>query len=288
MTARVAVAIIHGMGNQEQDFHLPLVEDITRKLKQQHIDPDDFAFRPIWWARIMAAKEEWLIEALKKNNNLDWMRLRKFVVQALADAIAYQKTYRSTASPTHETPIYELVHQLIGHEVHRLSTMVQHPAPFVVIGHSLGCHMMSNYIWDTQHGNLDYVTDKNNPFERLETLSFLATFGCNIPLFVLANNALEPIQFPPPSASNVFPNKPDGAIRAATQWLNFYDPDDVLGWPLKGLSPNYEQTVRRDIAVNAGNLLTSWNPASHSGYWHDNDVTGPIADGLAQIRALLP
>jgi len=30
--------------------------------------------------------------------------------------------------------------------------------------------------------------------------------------------------------------------------------------------------VKADVAVNVGGLLTSWNPASHLGYWEDEDI----------------
>lgn len=41
--------------------------------------------------------------------------------------------------------------------------------------------------------------------------------------------------------------------------------------------------MKRDVPVNAGGLLTSWNPGSHIAYWTDNDVTVPVAEKLATL-----
>jgi hypothetical protein len=54
-----------------------------------------------------------------------------------------------------------------------------------------------------------------------------------------------------------------------------YAGDDVLGYPLKPLSPSYTQTVTADLHINAGGLFTSWNPISHTEYWTNNDSQNP-------------
>ena len=63
---------------------------------------------------------------------------------------------------------------------------------------------------------------------------------------------------------------------------NFYDKDDVLAFPLKGVNEAYRKAVTKDIAVNVGGLLTSWNPLSHLNYDSDNEVITPIVDGLVR------
>ena len=65
--------------------------------------------------------------------------------------------------------------------------------------------------------------------------------------------------------------------------MNFYDRDDVIGYPLKCLNDAYDRSVTDDRQVNVGNLLTMWNPASHVGYLQDGDVVGPVADGLVKL-----
>lgn len=64
-------------------------------------------------------------------------------------------------------------------------------------------------------------------------------------------------------------------------WDNYYDADDVLGWPLAQLGPDYAAVNDRE--VNAGSLISSWNPASHGAYWSDKDVVEPPAKTLEEL-----
>ena len=59
--------------------------------------------------------------------------------------------------------------------------------------------------------------------------------------------------------------------------MNFFDADDVLGSPLKPLSPSYDQAVSADLEINVGNLLMAWNPIAHTAYWTDHDFAKPVA-----------
>lgn len=64
------------------------------------------------------------------------------------------------------------------------------------------------------------------------------------------------------------------------KWLNFFDPDDVLGYPLKPLSPKHQRAVGRDAAINAGGIAAGGNPMSHSRYRSDNAFTESAAKFL--------
>ena len=72
---------------------------------------------------------------------------------------------------------------------------------------------------------------------------------------------------------------------------NFFDEDDVLGWPIDQLG--YIHHFVKDRPINAGNLFTSRNSLSHTGYWSDRDLLHPLADILRHwtnmpTRAALP
>ena len=112
------------------------------------------------------------------------------------------------------------------------------------------------------------------------------TFGRALPLFTLALPKV--VAVAPPRASPAL----TPAVRAVARWDNDYDPDDVLGWPLRTvgspvpLGPGehaYAEAVDADHAVDAGGLLTSWNPLSHTQYWRDPDVLDPTADQIAAV-----
>ena len=72
-----------------------------------------------------------------------------------------------------------------------------------------------------------------------------------------------------------------------SKWDNYFDEDDVLGYPLKPIGASYDKAVNRDIAINAGTWLTSWNPLSHEGYWTDDDLISPTARRIIATLALL-
>lgn len=69
------------------------------------------------------------------------------------------------------------------------------------------------------------------------------------------------------------------------RWYNFYDKDDVVAYPLKGLNDEYNGVVAEDIEINVGSAATSWNPACHTGYWEDVDFYKPVAEFLGELQA---
>ena len=116
-------------------------------------------------------------------------------------------------------------------------------------------------------GDLDYIA--LSPFERMQKLAGIVTFGCNIPFFTFAYEAVEPIEFPPGELT--------ATLKRKAKWLNYYDPDDVLGYPLKAINADYRKVVTKDIPINVGGVFSSWNPLAHGGYWTDNSFTKPVA-----------
>jgi hypothetical protein len=288
MSRKLGVLLVHGMGSQNFDFADPMIEELKSLLRKHGSDPDDVEFESAWWAPVLDQKENELLRRLQDGAQLEWMSLRKFVFQSLADAIAYQGSYRRFSQD--QMTVYRDVHRVIAESMARLYRRLREgkptealDPPLIVIAHSLGCHMMSNYIWDLQISN-----PKNlSPFQTFQTLSGMLTFGCNIPLFTLAFEGVKPIAFPPSGIAQFFPGASDDQVEKVTKWLTFYDPDDVLGYPLRKLSAEYETTVDQDLPVNVGSILAAWNPMSHTKYWTDNDVTRPIANLLHETLRLL-
>ena len=103
-------------------------------------------------------------------------------------------------------------------------------------------------------------------FKRLETLKAFITFGCPISIFHLCQE------------KSVADQLPEGAI-----WENYYDPADVLGYPLWAINPAFADTLSRDVPIVVGGPLTKWNPLSHNEYWTDADQTEPIAHHIQFI-----
>jgi hypothetical protein len=274
--------VVHGMGRQQPGFAEGLRAAVSARLGES---AGLIVWQEALWAPILEPRETALWEAMEKAVNpaghpirLDWDRVRQFVLHNFGDATAYQRDH-------HVESAGQLIHQRISNAIELLQERLVDPAaPIVVLAHSLGGHIMSNYIWDRQHPSADQQVGQ--PLAPLPTLAGLITFGCNIPLFALAYRDAKPIDLPGVAIS-------DPALMAAVRWLNFLDRDDVLGWPLRPLyekdaadfSPGQRRTLDHleDHEVSVGSLLTGWNPASHDYYWEDSGFVQRVAEYLKTI-----
>jgi hypothetical protein len=281
MSGALGALVIHGIGTPEENFADGLIEKIGGQLGAR---ASRVVWQPIFWSKALNREEDDFDAAMKsavdpsgEHIPLRWSAVRKFVVHNLGDAVAYQREPERAA--------YTRINHIVSTKIGELKQQLDDPtAPIVVLAHSLGGHIMSSYIWDRQHPN----ARGGGPaaLEPLPTLVGMVTFGCNIPLLALALNAAVPIDVPGPGVT-----KP--ALVTASRWLNFLDADDVLGWPLRPLygqaaakfTPAQQVTFSKleDYEINAGNILESWNPASHDGYWTDRDFVTPAAAFLATL-----
>lgn len=267
MAKKVAVLIIHGIGSQNANFADATKDEINGRVAGKGYNPDDIAWKSVYWANILEPRQiNFMNEIIAdRNNDIDFIKLRRFIISAIGDAAAYQNIKgqeNSTYSKIHRRVkdcIEDLYDNQLGHE----------PCPLIIMAHSLGGHIMSNYIWDIQRDRFPESSD----FENMKHVAGMITFGCNIPLFALAHSNLQPFKFPGQSLS--------AANKAKAKWLNFYDPDDVLGYPLRQINSHYQ--FIEDRHINVGGMLTSWNPLSHNGYWTDNDFTKPAASLIARF-----
>lgn len=271
MTQKIAVAILHGAGTPRENFAEEMIEKISKgfgkKLKKENL-----VFQSVFWSSVFEQEQEELWERVQTGGELDYKLLRRFVIEFLADAIAYQPA-------TGANQYYDKTHALLSQCLSSLREKAGAQAPLCVISHSLGSVVASNYFYDLQKkqqniGNLTRRYMDDTPLEKGETLSLFYSMGSPLALWSLRfNNFGEPISVPAPSIQKYYPNI-DG------EWLNFYDKDDILAYPLKGLNHNYQNAVTKDVAVNAGGFLTSWNPFSHIKYDTNDSAIGLIVDSL--------
>ncbi|HET7616127.1 MAG TPA: chemotaxis protein [Bacillales bacterium] len=280
MTQKIAVAILHGIGSQKECF----ADDMIRLLKSRFgseikdhaSNPEaELVFKPVFWASVFENEEKKLWERMKKSGEMDFKRLRLFVINYLADAIAYQPTIERYHN-------YDNVHQVFAESLQYLSEQAGETAPLCVIAHSLGSVIASNYFYDLQYQpekirRAVRVKIADTPFAKGETLTQLHTMGSSLALWSLRfQNFGSAIYVPAPKLSIHHPNLEGG-------WWNYYDKDDVLGYPLKLLNEQYDRAVTEDIAINVGGWLTSWNPFSHNHYATDANIINPIAKQLANM-----
>lgn len=276
MSQEVVVLAIHGMGDTSLDFADDLQIKLSKKLGANW---SSVYFDTIYYAKVFQDNQTRAFNRIKSNDDIDWINLRKFLLFGFSDAAGLERL------PSEPNSAYEKVQDIILDTLDRAYDAVGESAKVILIAHSLGCQVMSNYIWDAQSKNPKagawrYDGFEDSPpgtqldkFRRLKLLKHLYFTGCNIPIFVagMPQHKIKAIA----STSKGYSFK----------WKNFYDPDDPLGWPLKNLTvknekQSYKFEVNEDIAINTGGLFKSWNPLSHTTYWNDSDVLNRLVEDI--------
>jgi len=271
---KLAVVSIHGMGKQEENFADAMHLELQGRFGGQ---PGDLVFDKIFWADVLSGAEDKLFERVTKTQDLDFVKLRRFIVNALGDAIAYQPL-KEGADPKVKD-VYVQVHEKVAACLQRVTEKAGEKAPLVILAHSLGSVIISNYLWDLwkPSSTENPPVAPGSPLERGETLAGLVTFGCPIALWSLRYPDFgEPIPFPHSKLATHYP-------KAKAQWLNLFDQDDVLAYPLRDVNASYKKVVTEDAQVSVGGLFTGWSPLSHNGYWTDDDFTKRVAALLTKL-----
>ena len=193
-----------------------------------------------------------------------WGTVRKFFLSAFSDPASYG--FRSSLPGS----TYERVHTKFGLIFEAVEAQLDDSdAPIVIVAHSLGAHIMSNFLWDT-------VAAGGSSPPWLGRISHMYTAGCNIPLFVAGQPEIKPVVLPNPSFD----------------WHNYYDQDDILGWPLQQLQapvapPSYNDVVM-DHPINVVGFLLNRTPLAHTLYFDSASFLKPLADTLTELADGLP
>lgn len=281
--AKVALVTVHGMGETQRGYAKPMLTALQRRMGDSFPRVDT---RAAYYQHILQDNEQEVWKRINTASKVHYDDLRKFLLFGFGDAAGLENRKEDDCST------YELAQAEIARALLSACEQNGSATPLVLLAHSLGCQVLSSYLYDAQkamkrlpvragiwrdidQASLGFAGRVLNEAEKRfisgGTCTGLITTGCNIPIFVAAHQGMTiiPIDRPTPFF----------------RWLNLYDPDDVLGWPLQPLSPGYSSLVQ-DRAVNSGQgavnwILKSWNPASHNSYWTDDEVIDPLADMLS-------
>lgn len=279
---KIAVAVVHGVGSQKATF----AKAFTTRLKARFADelagtvpnPErQLQVRGVYWGDVLSDQEDKL-QARFEHVPLDWDESRNVMIDLGGDALAYQLNRQSSLGDPPGT--YEQIHMKFAGTLRALVKDTGDDAPLCIVGHSLGTIIASNYLWDLQHGGISEAVRSmmdGTLLEKGETLTSLYTMGSPLAVWSLRFKDFGvPITFPPADLIEPYGSAP-------AEWVNLYDQDDIIAYPLKCLNAAYEHNVTEDVAVNVGSVLTMWNPAAHVGYWTDGGVIRRISAGLARV-----
>lgn len=275
---KLAVAIIHGLGSEEQFFSVELKHRIVESYVELHEshNEDDLIFQEIYWGDLVSDSIAELNEKVNYKGDLTYPSLRRTFMDYLGVSQAYKNGVKNNLYKAIHERVRECLKKQASHR--KLDT---EKTPLVVLAHSFGSIIMSDYIWDIrkEQENSNGTIKGVSNFEQFDTFSGLVTFGNPMALFAASN----PAEFAQPLTVNGKALDEDYQKRA--KWFNFYDKDDVVAYPLKGLNAQFDANVTEDIEINVGSAATSWNPACHTGYWEDKDFYVPVAAFLSELQA---
>jgi hypothetical protein len=254
---------LHGMGKHRPDYAVPLTTALQARLGtawgRVHV-------AEVHYAPLLQGPQQDLWEASVRAAPLKSRGLRRFVLHSLGDPVSLEHAHnRST--------VYEATQRLIQDQLRGALAAVggdpQHPV--VVVAQSLGCQVLSNYIWDAQHRKGIFADAPADPspqerFLALGSLRTIVTTGCNIPLFVSG------------IADRRCFDRPEGL-----RWVNCFDLGDVLGWPMAPLGESYGWI--EDKVIRSGNSRLLRMVRSHTAYWKDGDLHDEVAGAIRGLLA---
>lgn len=280
---KVALITLHGMGITPENYADELSSDLAHRLGS---DFSSLHIGPVYYKGILLENEKRIWKRV--GQRVRWDGLRQFLLFGFADAAGLE----SSKSLGHS--VYSQAQARLARELYLAREAMGHDGPIVVLAQSLGGQVASCYFWDAQTqaesddvqvgiwkgirtfevgiAGPNSLTEEDINFLRGRTVRHVVTTGCNIPIFVAARATQE-----------ILPIRPNDSFK----WTNYYDKDDVLGWPLADLSEQYREVVT-DIQVNAGGgilgwITSSWNPMSHLQYWRDDEILDPLADIIKSL-----
>ncbi len=169
---------------------------------------------------------------------------------------------------------------------------------YSIIAHSLGSVIAFDFLFHLLERHELFLptpdkaadlTDRHKEFDRkmtefdlnkqqiINNFQNLFTFGSTIGLFMMRQGNLW--QKSPTFSDIINPIQTKNDLQNLRSWLNFYDRQDILAYPLENLFKRNNDNLNRalqDVEVQTGNLVID----SHTSYWHNNEMARKIAETL--------
>jgi len=236
---KVAIITLHGQGSFKTNAHKKMIKNILDEIDYNRGLIEVF---PVLYYSKAQANQSGLISRMKI--------ARPRVVSWVRDKII--SSFGDPASIYHNKQEYDYVMQKIKKEFIKAQAYVGENGSIVVVAHSLGGVLISNYLWDAQKAGIKY-----------RRLKLVATTGNPYGIFVSAINY----------------NKIEAMSKPCFgfKWLNFWNKKDALSAPMQILSDGYKYLVK-DIEVKKG----FWFFA-HAKYKDDKNVYREIANVIKGI-----
>lgn len=298
MARKVGVLFVHGIRTFDAGYSRAFQEALKRKLPKKQ--RGCVVFEEVFWADIVRGKQNNYLNQLQALGINPKGAFRELIVQGLGDATAYT---RGTGRAGAYFEIQDRIHATLA----KLESKDDPDRPLVIVAHSLGCHIVSSFLWDMRklrhvapqdrggerfaEFQQDFAAfDSGTPLRRLETVAGLVTFGNNMPIFAFSFPGADiwTVNRPHREMPPAFPGeRVQGAALEAARWINIYSKRDPLGYPLKPLTPNYGEDDRvEDVPRGVEGLLSP--PLlgmldAHTKYWRNGYVVKRTSALVSQL-----
>lgn len=294
MTKTLGVLVIHGMGEQgrtprlghdlsQPSYSKPLHKAVAKRLGARM---DRLAWYEVHWAHHLQQNQDAYFERLA--STIVWSKLRRFILYNLSDAASYRLTGLRDENGDPQDWVYGKIHDEVARVLAAMQSELAEDARIIILAHSLGGHVMSNYIYDLQSNKWHGTTaEPQGDLLRLKRVDRFVTFGCNIPVFLMGYDLDKVAPIADPGA---------GLGRSGPWWLNYYDREDVLGYPLAKIGAKYAALSSsgglKDVVVNTRffGLSSPWDvlprrltPLSHSDYWRAPDFQRRVIKLISDV-----
>src|SRR5258706_793428 len=260
---QVAVISIHGMGREDKNYHKGFEEKLKRKLGARW---SRVAFGHIYYQDRLEPNEKFVYEKMREaktrfHSFFLWRWLREFLIFFFADPGSLENNKSDSMSAYFQTQakIVQVLRRIYKQADQDKTIKV------IIVAHSLGCQVISSYIWDAQYSAVSAQLEKKT------VLDVSATIKSNKQAQEVANvmqagyqtrvgvwsekGSLDTINedeaelltlkslhrlytcgcnIPLFTAGHDY-IVPFKKPNASFKWLNFYSRNDVLGWPMQPL-----------------------------------------------------
>ena len=213
--SKVAVIYIHGQGSYKENSYKEMMNNVLDEISYNKSQVEIF---PVMYYSEIQGNQDKLLARMSK---VPWLLsgIREKLVSSFGDpsTIYFNKDQ------------YDYVMSQVKEQFIKAQEHVGINGRIVLLGHSLGSIVASNYLWDANKAGIRY-----------SNLKLVITTGS--PLFIFL------------SGKNVDDIKPIKRQSFGFKWINFYNSRDILSSEYSSLSPEYNKLVE-DVKVKGGLYL---------------------------------
>ena len=141
MSRHIAVAVLHGMGTEEEHYSVELKHRVTETylaLNKSHQE-DDLVWHEIYWGDLVRDKHMQILQAVNYRNDLAYPNLREWIIDYMSTALLYREG----------SDLYKNIHTRVRAQMTRLAHHRRIDAdqtPLVLLAHSFGSVIAQHYI----------------------------------------------------------------------------------------------------------------------------------------------